>query len=93
MTLMIVLIALLIVVVAGCLRTLGVLLTRTADNLEDCGQSVKMLDRHARVVGLAVEHLNRTGGLLAEELAHLHDGAERLLAVSPAMRPGRGLRP
>jgi len=78
-------IATLIAVLAIYLFVIGVLLNRIADNLDDCNESVKTIVNHAEVIVPAVEHINRTGGVVAGALPLLYGGAERIAAkVAPA---------
>jgi hypothetical protein len=80
----VVVIALLIAVLAIYLLIIGVLLNRIADNLDDCLGNVKKIAEHAEVIIPGVEHINRTGGVVAGALPLLYGGAERIAAkVSP----------
>jgi hypothetical protein len=79
----VVVIALLIAVLAIYLFVIGVLLNRTADNLDDCLQNVKTIAEQAEVIGPAVERINGTGGVVVGALPLLCDGAERI-AAKPA---------
>jgi hypothetical protein len=74
----VVLIALLIAVLAIYLFAVGVLLNRIADNLDDCLGNVKTIAKHAEVVIPGVEHINRTGGVVAGALPLLYGGAEKI---------------
>lgn len=91
----VIVIALFIAVLAIFLFTIGVLLDRTADNLDDCLQSVKTIADQAEVIGPAVEHINRTGKELVGALPLLYEGAERIGAESAPPEapeaPPRGL--
>jgi hypothetical protein len=73
-------IALLIAVLAIYLFTIGVLLNKIADNLDNCLGSVKTILGHAEVIVPAIEHINRTGGVVAGALPLLYGGAERIAA-------------
>jgi hypothetical protein len=81
-SLSVVVIALMIAVLAIYLFTIGGLLNRTADNLGDCLQSVKMIHHQAKVIGPGVLHLNRTGKELAGAMPLLYGAAETLVAQS-----------
>lgn len=81
------LIALLIAVLAIYLAWVGVLLSRIADNLDDCSESVKTIEGHGRVIIPGLEHINRTGGIVSGALPLLYGHAERIqakLAPAPA---------
>lgn len=80
-------IALLIVVLALYLFTIGMLLGNIANNLDDCLESVKTILGHARVIVPAVEHINRTGGVVAGALPLLYGGAERIAAKQAPPAP------
>ncbi|MGH3793793.1 MAG: hypothetical protein ACRDRT_07930 [Pseudonocardiaceae bacterium] len=85
-------IALLIAVLAIYLFWVGMLLSNIADNLDDCLASVKTILGHSRVIVPAVEHINRTGGVVAGALPLLYGGAERIAAkkAPPAPVPVNG---
>jgi uncharacterized membrane protein len=74
----VVLIGLLIAVLAIYLFTIGVLLNRIADNLDDCLGNVKTIAQQAETIIPGVEHINRTGGVVAGALPLLYGGAERI---------------
>jgi hypothetical protein len=74
----VVIIALLIAVLAIYLFVIGVLLNRIADNLDDCLGNVKTIAKQAEVIIPGVEHINRTGGVVAGALPLLYGGAERI---------------
>jgi hypothetical protein len=76
----VILIALLIAILAIYLFAIGFLLNRIADNLDDCLVNVKTIVKHAEVIIPAVEHINRTGGVVAGALPLLYGGAERIAA-------------
>jgi hypothetical protein len=78
----VVVIALLIAVLAIFLFAIGVLLNRIADNLDNCLQNVKAISGQAEVVLPGVERINQTGGVVANALPLLVDGAERIAAKS-----------
>ncbi|MDP9220848.1 MAG: hypothetical protein M3P23_09945, partial [Actinomycetota bacterium] len=68
----------------------GTLLTRIADNLEECAETVRTIDGHAALIGPGVEHLNRVGGVVAGALPLLDGMAEGIVVgVTPApAQPG-----
>ncbi|MGH4020105.1 MAG: hypothetical protein ACRDT0_12895 [Pseudonocardiaceae bacterium] len=70
----------LIAVLAIYLFWVGVLLNRIADNLDDCCESVKTITGHAEVIIPGIEHINRTGGIVAGALPLLYGHAERIAA-------------
>jgi HAMP domain-containing protein len=57
----VVVIALLIAILAIFLFAIGVLLNRTADNLDDCAQNVKNIAYQAEAIGPGVKRINETG--------------------------------
>jgi hypothetical protein len=71
-------IVLLVAVLAIYLFWVGTLLTKIADNLDNCNGSVKTILGHAKLIVPAVEHINRTGGVVAGALPLLYGGAERI---------------
>lgn len=88
----ILIIALLIAVLAIYLFWVGVLLNNIANNLDDCNGSVKTIVEHAKLIIPAVEHINRTGGVVAGALPLLYGGAERIAAklAPPVTVPADG---
>jgi hypothetical protein len=80
-------IAALIAVLAIFLFIIGVLLTRIADNLDDCLGNVKTIAQQAETVIPGVEHINRTGGVVAGALPLLYGGAEKIAAKLAAPTP------
>jgi hypothetical protein len=80
----VVVIALLIAVLAIYLFAIGMLLNRTAGNLDDCSQNVKTIAKQAEVIGPAVERINETGGVVVGALPLLCEGVERI-AAKPAL--------
>jgi hypothetical protein len=74
----VVVIGLLIAVLAMYLFVIGVLLNRIANNLDDCLGNVKTIAQQAEVVIPSVEHINRTGGVVAGALPLLYGGAEKI---------------
>jgi hypothetical protein len=81
-----------VVLIAGLaffLIWIGTLLTRIATNLEKCSEHVKTVNGHAADIVPGVEHINRTGKVVASALPLLYGFAERMVSnVSPpAPRP------
>jgi hypothetical protein len=95
-------IVLLIAGLAFYLFWVGSLLSRIAANLEDCGQTVRTIVDHARLIGPGVEHINETGGVVAGALPLLYGMAEGIVtgvtpaperpAVEEPARPASGTR-
>lgn len=94
-------IGLLIAGLAFYLAWVGVLLARIATNLEDCNESVKKIAKDAEVIIPGVEHINRSGGVVAGALPLLYGFAEKIIAgVTPTpqaperyvTRPSSGTR-
>jgi hypothetical protein len=85
-------IATLIAVLAIFLFIIGVMLNRIADNLDDCLGSVKTIVKQGEVIIPGVEHINRTGGVVAGALPLLYGGAEKIAAklAPPAPAPVNG---
>jgi hypothetical protein len=75
----VVVIALLIAGLAFYLIWVGTLLNRIAGNLEECGQIVRKIVSHAKLIGPNVEHINRTGGVVAGALPLLYGMAEEIV--------------
>jgi hypothetical protein len=106
MTLLVVLTVLEIVVLAAGLAFFlywtGTLLTRIAGNLEGASGIVAAIVDHARVIRPSVEHINRTGGVVAGALPLLYGMAEEIVtdvtpraeepAEPPVARPASGRR-
>jgi hypothetical protein len=77
-------IVLLVAGLAFYLYWVGTLLTRIAGNLEECGDLVRSIVGHAKLIGPGVEHINRTGGVVAGALPLLYGMAEEIVAdVTP----------
>jgi hypothetical protein len=76
-----------VVLIAGLaffLWWLGSLLNRIGANLEQCDEHVRTIVGHASAIRPGVEHINRTGGVVAGALPLLYGFAERIVAnVSP----------
>ncbi|PZS34752.1 MAG: hypothetical protein DLM61_03025 [Pseudonocardiales bacterium] len=85
-------IASLIVVLAIFLLIIGALLNRIAEDLDDCLGNVKKISQHVEVIIPGVEHINRTGGVVASALPLLYGGAEHIAAkfASPVPTPISG---
>src|SRR3978361_508670 len=83
----IVVIALIVAALAVYLFTIGGLLNRTADNLDDCEQSIKKIVGQVNAIGRVVEHINRTGGELVGALPLLYESAERIGTEPAAAAP------
>lgn len=88
MTLLVVLtvveIVLLIAGLAFFLAWTGTLLARVASNLETCDEHVRKIVEDAKLIGPGVEHINRSGGVVAGALPLLYGFAEQILGkVSP----------
>jgi hypothetical protein len=88
----VVVIGALIATLALYLFIIGVLLNRIANNLDDCLGNVKTIVGHAEVVIPAVEHINRTGGVVSGALPLLYGGAEKIQAklAAPVPAPVNG---
>jgi hypothetical protein len=77
-------IALLIAGLAFYLFVVGGQLQRIATNLEECADIVRTIVRHAAVIEPGVEHINRTGGVVAGALPLLYGMAEGIVTgVTP----------
>jgi hypothetical protein len=92
-----------VVLIAGLaffLFWIGTLLTRIATNLEECREHVRTVNRHAADIVPGVEHINRTGKVVASALPLLYGFAERMVAgvsqttpaTSKVTRPASGTR-
>ena len=63
----------------------GSLLTRIAGNLEESFGTAAEILGHAKLIGPGVEHINRTGGVVAGALPLLYGMAEEIVTdVTPA---------
>ncbi len=95
-------IVLLVAGLAFYLYWVGSLLTRIAANLEECGELVRTIVGNDKVIGPAVEHINRTGGVVAGALPLLYGMAEEIVTnvtprpeqpeVAEPARPASGTR-
>lgn len=91
-----------VVLIAGLaffLFWIGTLLTRIATNLEECSRHVKTVNQHAADIVPGMEHINRTGGVVASALPLLYTFAEQIVASGsdiparpPVARPASGTR-
>ena len=80
----VVVILLLIAGLAFYLWWAGSLLNRVAGNLEESFGSAAEILGHAKLIGPGVEHINRTGGVVAGALPLLYGMAEEIVAdVTP----------
>ncbi|MGH8907903.1 MAG: hypothetical protein ACRD0K_15635 [Egibacteraceae bacterium] len=95
-------IVVLVAALAFYLAWVGVLLSRIADNLEDCNASVKTIIGHAGLIGPGVQHINETGAQVAGAMPLLYGLAEGIIAKAtpapapspntPVARPASGTR-
>jgi hypothetical protein len=77
-------IVLLIAGLAFFLYVLGTQLARIATNLEECAELVRTIVRNAEVIRPGVEHINRTGRVVAGALPLLYGMAEGIVTgVAP----------
>jgi len=85
-----------VVLIAGLaffLFWIGTLLTRIATNLEECAALVKKINGHAADIVPGVEHINRTGKVVASALPLLYGFAERIVARGKPVPVRTGTRP
>jgi hypothetical protein len=104
MTLLVVLtvvdVVLLIAGLAFYLYWVGTLLTRIATNLEECAETVHKIAADAEVIMPGLDHINRTGGVVAGALPLLYGMAEDIVSsvtprapeVPEPARPASGTR-
>jgi len=95
-------IVLLIAGLAVYLFIVGSQLKRIATNLEECSGLVQTIKANAEPIEPGVEHINRTGGVIAGALPLLYGMAEGIVAgvtprpaepaVLPPARPASGRR-
>jgi hypothetical protein len=77
-------IVLLIAGLAIYLYIVGTQLTRIAGNLEECAEIVHAIGRNAEPIVQDVQHINRTGGVVAGALPLLYGMAEQIVtSVTP----------
>jgi hypothetical protein len=78
-------VVLLVAGLAFYLFWVGTLLTRIAGHLEESAEIVRTIVGHAKLIGPGVEHINRTGGVVAGALPLLYGMAEDIVTgVTPA---------
>lgn len=80
----VVVITLLIAALAMFLFRIGMLLNRTAGNLEDCVQDVKTIAYQAEAIGPGVVRINETGTTVLGALPLLVEGAESVAVAKGA---------
>ena len=80
----VIVIALLVAALAFFLFGIGVLLNRTADDLEDCAHNVRKISSQADVIGPGVVRINETGTTVLGALPLLCDGAESVAVAKGA---------
>jgi hypothetical protein len=95
-------IVLLIAGLAFYLFVVGGQITRIATNLEECAELVREIADNAEPIAAGVEHINRTGGVVAGALPLLYGMAEGIVAgvaprpevaeERPPARPAMGRR-
>jgi len=94
-------IALLIAGLAFYLFVVGGQLKKIATNLEECAGLVRTIKGNAEVIAPDVEHINRTGGVVAGALPLLYGMAEGIVAGAtyapddtprPPAKPASGRR-
>ena len=95
-------IVLLIAGLAIYLFIVGGQLARVATNLEECAEIVQAIGRNAAPIVQDVQHINRTGGVVAGALPLLYGMAEQIVtsvtprdpepAERPPARPAMGTR-
>jgi len=73
-------IALLIAGLAFYLFVVGSQLNRIATNLEECAELVRTVKGNAEAIQPGVDHINRTGGVVAGALPLLYGMAEGIVA-------------
>lgn len=98
----VIVIVLLIAALAVYLFVVGSQLTRVAANLEECGDIVRTIVANAEPIIPEVQHINRTGGVVAGALPLLYGMAEGIVsgvaprperpAERPPARPASGRR-
>ena len=95
-------IVLLVAGLAFYLFVVGGQLQRIATNLEECAELVRTIKANAAVIEPGVEHINRTGGVVAGALPLLYGMAEGIVTgvtpreplpeVPEVARPASGTR-
>jgi hypothetical protein len=74
------------------LFVVGRQLTRIATNLEECAQLVHQVKDNAAVIAPGLDHVNRTGGVVAGALPLLYGMAEGIVTgatYAPGQEPAR----
>ena len=90
----VVVIVALVAVLAGYLFVVGGQLTRIAVLLEECVELVRTIKANAEPIRPGLDHINRTGGVVAGALPLLYGFAEGIVAgVSPLTERDGGLTP
>lgn len=99
----VIVIVLLIAGLAGYLFIVGTYLNRVATNLEECSEIVHEIVANAEKIDPGLDHINRTGGVVAGALPLLYGMAEGIVAGAtyqpapadeerPPARPASGRR-
>jgi hypothetical protein len=86
-------IVLLIAGLAIYLYIVGAQLTRIATNLEECAAIVAEIGDHAAPIVQDVQHINRTGGVVAGALPLLYGMAEQIVTSVTPRPPEPDSRP
>jgi hypothetical protein len=81
-------IVLLIAGLAFYLFIVGGQLTRVAKNLEECAELVRTVKKNAEAIDPGLEHVNRTGGVVAGALPLLYGFAEDIVKGATWTPPG-----
>lgn len=89
----VIVIVLLIAGLAFYLFVVGGQLTRVAGNLEDCRDLVRTIKANAERIDPGLDHINRTGGVVAGALPLLYGPAEAIVADVTAPKPEPGAEP
>lgn len=83
----------LIAVLASYLYIVGSQLTRIAANLEECRDIVNEIGTNAEPISGGVDHINRTGGVVAGALPLLYGMAEGIVTGVTPTEPEPARRP
>jgi hypothetical protein len=78
---------LLIAGLAAYLWIVGTQLEKVAGTLEDCNELVATIEQNAAVITPGVEHINRTGAVIAGALPLLYGMAEGIVAGATYQAP------
>ena len=96
-TLVVLTVIVIVLLVAGLafyLYWTGSVLNKIAADLEESFDSAATILGHAKLIGPGVEHINRTGGVVAGALPLLYGMAEEIVSnVTPAGEPAADLLP